>query len=44
MLSLKVAAPEYLVVKLVIVLFQKLDCLSVGNMAKLGVQNRVETV
>ena len=44
MLSLKIAAPEYLVIKLVIVLFQKLDCFRVGNMAKLGVQDRVETV
>ena len=44
MLSLKVAAPGYLVVKLVVVFFQYLYGLGVGNAAKLGVHNIVEAV
>ena len=44
MLSLKVAAPGYLVVELVVVLFQDLNGLGVGNAAELGVHNIVEAV
>ena len=44
MLSLKVAAPGYLVVELVVVLLQDLNGLGVGNAAELGVHNIVEAV
>ena len=44
MLSLKVTAPEYLVIKLVIVLFQNFYSLCIGNMGKFGIEDSVETV
>ena len=44
MLGLKVAAPGYLVVKLVVVLFQDLHRVGVGDAAELGIYNIVQTV
>ena len=44
MLCLKVAAPEYLVVKFVIVLFQKLDRLCIGYMSELRIDHMVQAV
>ena len=37
MLCLEIAAPEYLVIELVVVLFEKLDSLCVGNTAEFGI-------
>ena len=37
MLCLQVAAPEYFVIKVVVILFQDLDGFGVGHMAELGV-------
>ena len=44
MLGLKVAAPGYLVVELVIMLLQDLNSLGVGHTAELGIYDVVQTV
>ena len=44
MLSLQIAAPGYLIVKLVIVLLQQLNCLGIGNASELGIQHMVQAV
>ena len=44
MLGLKVAAPGYLVVELVIVLLQDLNGLGVGHTAELGIYDVVQAV
>ena len=41
MLRLKVAAPEYLIIELIVVLLQKLDGLRIGYVAKLRIQHMV---
>ena len=42
MLCLQVTAPEHLIVKLVIVLFQNLNGLGIGHMAKFRVYHMVQ--
>ena len=37
MLCLEIAAPEYLVIEFVVVLFKELYSLCVGNMAEFGI-------
>ena len=44
MLGLQVTAPGYLVVKLIVVLFEDPDCFRVGHMAEVGVEHMVEAV
>ena len=44
MLGLQIAAPEDLVVKLVVVLLEKLDCLGVGHMTEFARHDMVEAV
>ena len=44
MLRLKITAPEYLVIKLIIMLFQKLYGFRIGNMAELGIKNMVQSL
>ena len=43
-LCLQVAAPEYLIIKLVIVFFQKFNGLGIGYMAELGMQYAIQTI
>ena len=44
MLGLQVAAPGYLIFKLVVVLLQNLNCLRVGHMAELRIHYMVQAV
>ena len=44
MLGLQVAAPEYLVLKLIVVLHENVHSLGVGHMAELGIHHRVQAL